>query len=236
MTDVGDATPTKGTGAASGLLSRKVGGVKVQWLILIAAVAVVGGILYRRYKAARTPAVTVTAPTTASIPDTTTTGDGVYSTAGGTNLGGGFAYSGNGSGTSTYSTLATNAQWSTAAANGLIAQGQFAPLDIENALANYLTGAPLTPAQTAIINTAAATYGSPPEAVLASTTTVAPSTISPVTGYVRRSDGEISETYADGTKKPLTYPEWEQLAAQGANYKSLSNQQYTAIPNKVTTT
>lgn len=231
MTDT-SPSPTSDTPPGGKLLSRRVGGVKVQWLILIAAVAVVGGILYRRYKAARTPAVTVSAPITASVPDTTTTGDGVYSTAGGTNLGGGFAYSGNGSGTSTYSTLATNAQWSTAAANGLIAQGQFAALDIENALANYLTGAPLTPAQTAIINTAVAAYGSPPEAVLASTTT--PTPVSPVSGYVRRSDGEISETHADGTKTPLSGTEWEQLAAQGAVYKSLSNQQYAAIPNKVT--
>lgn len=224
MTDTpvnADAPPTPKGGS---LLTRKVGGVPIKWLALIAVVAVIGGILYRRYKTAHTaitPPATATAPVSADTGPTT--GDGVYSTAGGTNLGGGFAYSGNGSGSSTYSTLGTNAQWATAAANGLIGQGLYAPLDVENALSGYIAGTPLTPAQNAIVNAAIAAYGSPPEAVLASSV----ATSAPVTSYARTTVGTDAYVQAHGlykltvngdgtkTKQHVTLADWEQNSGGG---------------------
>ncbi len=186
-----DTTPDSPPTAPSGKgLNRKVGGVSIKWLLLIGAVALVGAYLYRKYQAnknAATPAPVATAtpltPTTGggSADYGPTAGNGVYSSAGGNNLvGQGYAYAGS-LGSTTYSTSGTNTQWATNAANGLVGQGQYTALDIENALSNYITGAPLNTAQNAIVNAAIAAYGSPPEAVIPSTSAAVPAPQLPIT-------------------------------------------------------
>lgn len=190
------------------VLAQKIGGIKVQWLILIAVAAGVGGVVWRRYKG--TPDQIDSAAPAPAVYDpeaTGDTGDGVFSTAAGNNLGGGFAYSGNGAGTSTYSTVGTNAQWATVAANGLIGRGTYAPLDIQNALSNYITGKPLTDAQQAIVNAAISGYGSPPENVIPSTAVASPHTpTSTPTWRKHRDSGRIyaiwgpENVYAEVTK------------------------------------
>lgn len=166
MSDAPDTHPNAG-----GVLNRKVGGVPVKWLAVIAAVAVVGGILYRRYQANKTGAAAAATTAAAVTPDVTTGGGEAYSSAGGNNIAsGGGGYYTQTNGTSVFSGQSTNAQWATAAANGLTGQG-YAPLDVQNALSGYLNGTPLTAAQQAIVNAAIAGWGSPPEGVLGSTTT-----------------------------------------------------------------
>lgn len=60
----------------------------------------------------------------------------------------------------------TNAQWARNTTDSLIASGSN-PADVTTAIANYLTGKPLTPTQQSIINIALQKYGSPPEGIVA---------------------------------------------------------------------
>lgn len=59
----------------------------------------------------------------------------------------------------------TNAQWAANASNALIASGMD-PTTVSNALADYLGGKALPPAEQAIINIALQRYGTPPEGVI----------------------------------------------------------------------
>lgn len=99
----------------------------------------------------------------------------------------------------------TNAQWAKNTADGMIANGSN-PSDVNNALAAYLTGSPLSSVQQSIVNTALRTYGNPPEGV---TQVNGPGTY---TGYMRDdSTGAVFGIGADGSRTWLTAAQYALL-------------------------
>lgn len=62
----------------------------------------------------------------------------------------------------------TNVQWSRLAFDQLIAQGDD-PTTVENALAKYLAGSPLSDVENAIVNQALKAFGAPPEGLIPTT-------------------------------------------------------------------
>lgn len=159
-----DVTPHAGK---AGILNRKIGGIAVKWLLLLAVVATVAGFGYRYFKNKSAGSVTSSTalPTTSTAsadgsPDVNSiSGQDFSNVSGGNDV----VTSVIGSG------ITTNAAWVTNAANGIIGQGQYSPTDVENALNSYISGTTLTDTQQSIVNLALSSYGSPPESIIAST-------------------------------------------------------------------
>ncbi len=111
----------------------------------------------------------------------------------------------------------TNAQWARQAAQELIAQG-VDPVEVENALSNYLNGKDLTAAQKAIVSKALQEIGSPPEGVL---TVSAPATPTPAPVPAPAEKGWPG--YSSGAPEPPT--RWYVLQP-GDTFESLAQRFY----------
>lgn len=149
MSDALEGAPAKVTGA----LGKKLGPFPgIVWVAIVLAGAY-GFNWYRKRKAA---------PVTAT--DQTSTAPYQGADAGG--------YPGLNNGTGSVGTgtappaIATNAQWGASVVNRLTGTGQYKTSDVNNAVANYLNGMPLSSTEQAIIDAAITGYGVPPEGVL----------------------------------------------------------------------
>ena len=147
MSDVPSTTPPGG----DNLLTKKVSGIKIQYLVIYGLIVVVAAYLWRKYHATATAAV----PT--STVDTSGQAGGPTSS---TNGGSG------GTGYPTAPVAQTNAQWARSALNAAIGNGSVDPTNGANAVSAYLNGQALTASQAAIIATLTSAYGQPPEGVL----------------------------------------------------------------------
>lgn len=223
-----NATPSGGT-----FTGRKIAGMpRPVFIIGLGSILGLGWWYYNKRKAA----VSGTAPVAAN-------GAAMPAGASSPNAGSGAASGGSNPGFPTgVSTFATNAQWASAAANYLSAQG-VPPTTSSNALTNLLNGTPLTAAQQALINQVEGALGVPPEGVVGSTTTPGSYT-APSASYVRYLDGTIAQQLSDGTIIPFAHysdyaaagsPKYTQLneyppagvattASQSAAQQALSNQ------------
>lgn len=121
------------------------------WVLIIVG----GAYLYKRYKGGSTATATPPVAVDPSIDPAT----GVSYAAEAAGLGS------SGTIASTPSATQTNAQWASSSASALIAGGA-SPTQVNNALAKYLAGTALTPAEAAIVNQAIAKYGEPPQGIL----------------------------------------------------------------------
>lgn len=97
----------------------------------------------------------------------------------------------------------TNQQWSTLAANYLIAQGD-SPTTVESALADYLAGNTLDSAEQAIVDQALKVFGSPPDGVIGATTGGGTSTTPTSSGPVA-SGTPIFGTTPVGSSSPTNW-------------------------------
>lgn len=223
MTDatVDSGAPPATEGKSGSFLSRKVGGVPVKWLILIAVIAGGGYYLYSKYFKKATP-ITGTAVANGTTVDPSLV----------PNYGGFDASAGGQVGQDTVmpptsgTVITTNSQWESAVINGLIGTGAYSAIDVTNALNAALTGQPLTVAQETIYNQAVAAYGAPPVNINSLTTTPAPAVAAPTAPqrtfvqYIRHPSGEIDALYSDGSE--VGFPS---LAA----YKAAGSPKYTQV-------
>ena len=211
MSDVTPDTPKGGN-----FLNNKVSGIKTSYLIIFGLVVAVGAYYWRKRKGATTPVIPTVVDTSGQA--------------------GGFPTSGGGGGGSTVTppVQQTNAQWARAALNAAIGNGSVDATDGANAVTAFLNGQPLTTAQASIMAKLTTAYGQPPEGVLPISTNIpsVPVNNTP-TRYIRDSRGQISAETATGSTYILTLPEWEALAAQGATYVQLTNQDYNTITHPV---
>ena len=195
-------------------LSKKVGGIKIQYLLIFGLAVAIGAYYWRKIRAKNNPVVPPMVDTSGAAGGPTTS-----SSNGGSG----------GIGNPLPPVPQTNGQWASSALNAAIGNGSVDATAGANAVSAYLNGQQLTTSQANIIGKLTTAYGQPPEGVLPISTTapVVPINNAPVR-YIRASSGAISAQTADGHTYGITYPEWVALEAQGAKYTQVTDTEYNS--------
>lgn len=176
----------------NGRLTQKVAGLPAWAWGLIIGLLAVAVMYWLRSRSAASNAAPATIATTPTISDV-----GIPSSGGG------------GQAVTPETGLETNGMWLANSLAFLISQG-VSPLTAQQALASYLDGQTLTPAEQDAVNAALAHNGPPPQGTSGVSSVGTPT----VQGYYRRSGtAAVYQALSDGTLKWLDYPTWIALGA-----------------------
>jgi len=134
------------------------------WAYVLIIVAVAYGVYYYR---SRSNGAAVGSPVSASV----ASNNGVETPVSATSPAS--TYNGTNTTENAFPSANTNAIWARNTTNSLVSQGSD-PTLVSNAVSKYLSGAALTAAERAVINTAITKFGVPPEGVIAVKETPAP--------------------------------------------------------------